>query len=134
MTAHHDHYAGDFRLLNPPPILRDEDGEYHCPLPIFERDLTDDSDEPKRHKAMCGEPMQVVWTLVCPVPDHVGNDPVIKAEDASKWANWSTWKLECAHGHVLVTSADAYGGEEAQPFDSRLVFGDVAHNAEGATS
>jgi hypothetical protein len=127
-------YEGDFRFFNPPPILRDEDGEYRCPLPIFERDLDDDSDEPGRHKAMCGESMQVVWTVVCPVPDHDSDQPVIRSEDASGWAIWSSWKLECAHGHVLVTSADAYGGEDAQPFDSRLVFGAAAHSSQPAQS
>lgn len=115
-------YEGDFRLLNPFPVLRDEDGEYHCPMPMLAREFHDD-DTVTTTRALCGEPLGVEWTLHCPVPDHDGAESVITPESVGKWAVWSAWKLACAYGHVVMTSADGVFTEDPQPFDSRQVFG-----------
>lgn len=115
-------YTGDFALLNPPPVLRDEDGQYCCPLPIFDREWADD-DTVTTTKRLCGEVLAVEWHIVTIVPDHDGTDAVIEAKDAGGWALWSAWKLACPNGHVLATSADSNGSEDAQPFDARKVWG-----------
>lgn len=115
-------YTGDFALLNPFPMLRDEDGTYHCPMPMLRQEW-DEDDNRTVTKVMCGEELHVEWTLITPVSDHDSNEPVIEAKDASAWAIASWWEMKCVHGHVLMTSADGDGREDAQPFDSRQAFG-----------
>lgn len=116
MTGEH---TGDFVLLNPLPLLRDEDGQYHCPAPIWNRSYVGDTDDVVVEQAMCGEVLEVCFTLHCPVPEHDGDNAVIETLDAGGWAIWSSWELRCPHGHVLATSAETDGSEDAQPFDSR---------------
>lgn len=114
-------YQGDFALLNPWPYLTNEDGEVHCPMPMMARSFEGDEEHPRFTKALCGEVLSVVWTLYCPVPDP--GDRIEDAKSAAEWANVTEWELKCPHGHVLMTSADAYGSDEAQPFDVQTLFG-----------
>lgn len=119
-------YTGDFALLNPFPCLTDEDGTFHCPMPSLNRTWDDDDDWEKctTHKALCGEELGVVWTLHCPVPDLDDNTTITQG-DCGKWALFSRWELRCSAGHVLQTSHDDDGRDEASPFDSRHVFGNT---------
>jgi hypothetical protein len=114
-------HQGDFALLNPFPYLTNEDGEVHCPMPLMARSYEGDEETPTFTKALCGEPLAVVWTLYCPVPDP--GDRIEDAKSAGEWAYASSWELQCGHGHVLLTSVDRYGSDDAQPFDVQALFG-----------
>jgi hypothetical protein len=114
----HEHYEGDFALLNPLPVLTDEDGTYHCPMPVWNR-TWDDNDNVTTAKALCGEEMWVEWRMVCPVPEA---PDVIEAKDAGTWAYGSSWELKCCNGHVVATSAETDGREDAQAFDPRRIW------------
>lgn len=115
-------YRGDFALLNPLPVLRDENGTYHCPLPIMRRSWTD-SDAENLERAMCGEDLMLIWHLACSVPDHDGQETTITPETSAAWANYFQWELKCCSGHVLASSEDGSGLDDCIPFDSRHWFG-----------
>lgn len=125
MTLEH---SGDFRLLNPFPVLTDEDGEYHCPMPIVIREI-DAYDHVTYTKALCGEVLHVAWSLVCPIPDP--GDTIKDAQAAGEWAVASWWELKCSNGHVLLTSADGNGDQDPQPFDMLKLFGAPLVRADG---
>lgn len=116
-------YRGDFKMLNPIPVLTDEDGQFHCPMPMLQRTFAD-NDTATTKRVMCGEEMFVRWTLHCPVPDLNGNEAMTQ-QNSGEWAVAGHWELRCAHGHVLMTSADGDGWEDAQPFVTREAFGAI---------
>lgn len=99
--------------------LRNENGEYHCPMPVWQREFDEDDNETVT-KVLCGEELQVDWTVVTPIPDE---GQVIKPNEASEWAVWSRWELRCPRGHVLSTSDNDRGDDTPMAFDPRLMFG-----------
>lgn len=123
-------YVGDFAMLRPLPVLRDEDGEYHCPMPVMNPTFTADDEEGPRVRAMCGEPLQLLWELFCPVPDYDGELPVMTVENAGGWAVWGHWALRCSNGHVLATSAETDHSEMSQPFDARHWFAEAGEGGK----
>lgn len=95
--------------------LSDQNGTPLCPVRHVSWDY-DDVDEKTARATVCGEEVNLIVSLLL----SVGPGEVVPMKDVGEWANTSSWKVECARGHVLAIS-DAE--ENPEDFSWEHLFG-----------